>query len=118
MPLEENVEHEAVLVHSPPKPVSNAVNSRTHLVQMPPGTPSGFPVIQILRKEGSEFDAPFAQGFVTDHNAAHVEQFLNIPVTQGKSVVKPDSVLDDGHGEAVAVRFRVSHGRPAYPGPS
>ena len=44
MPLEENVEHKTVLVHGPPKPVSNAVHTRTHLVEMPPGTPSGFPV--------------------------------------------------------------------------
>ncbi len=32
MPLEENVEHEPLLVHSPPKPVSNAIDARTHLV--------------------------------------------------------------------------------------
>jgi len=44
MPLKEDVEHEPVLIHGPPKPVSNAINIRTHLVEMPPGTPSGFPV--------------------------------------------------------------------------
>jgi len=44
VPLEENVEHEPVLVHGPPKPVSYAFHARTHLVEMPPGTPSGFPM--------------------------------------------------------------------------
>ena len=44
--LEENFEHEAVLVHRSPEPVSDAIDARTHLVQMPPGTPSGFPVAQ------------------------------------------------------------------------
>ncbi len=48
MPLKENVEHEPVFVHGPPKPVSNAINARTHLVEMPPGTPAGFPVAQVL----------------------------------------------------------------------
>jgi hypothetical protein len=32
MPLEENVEHEPVFVYGPPKPVSNAVHTRTHLI--------------------------------------------------------------------------------------
>lgn len=66
MPLKENVEHETVFVHGPPKPVSNAVHTRTHLVQMPPGTPAGFLVAQVLCEERTEFDAPLAEGFVTD----------------------------------------------------
>ena len=36
MPLEENVKHETVLVHGPPKPVSNAIDARTDLVELPP----------------------------------------------------------------------------------
>ena len=44
MSLKENDEHGFVLVHSPPKPVGNPIYARTHLVQMPPRTPSGFPV--------------------------------------------------------------------------
>jgi len=31
--------------------------------------------------------------------AALVEHFLNIPVTQWKAVVEPDSLLDDDHGK-------------------
>ena len=56
MPLKQNVEHEAVLVHGSPQPVSNAVHARTHLVEMPPGTPSGFPVAQVFSEEGCELD--------------------------------------------------------------
>ena len=73
MPLEENVEHETVLVHGPPKPVSNAVHGCTDFVQVPSGTPSGFAVTQVFNEEGSEFDTPFAQGFVADLDAALVE---------------------------------------------
>ena len=43
-------------------------------------------------------------------NAALVQQFLDIPVTQGKVVVQPDGVLDDTHWETVAVRLGVGHG--------
>jgi hypothetical protein len=55
VPLEEDVQHEPV--SCPPaakrphgrcsgqdEPMSNAIDTRTDLVQMPPGTPSGFPV--------------------------------------------------------------------------
>ena len=44
VPLKQDVEHEPVLVYCSPEPVSDAIHARTHLVEMPPGTPSGFPV--------------------------------------------------------------------------
>ena len=56
MPLKEDVEHETVLVYCSPQPMSDAIHARTHLVEMPPGTPSGFPVAQVFSDEGSELD--------------------------------------------------------------
>ena len=50
-------------------------------------------------------------------NAALVQQFLHVPATQGKAVVQPDRVLDDCHGETVAVGLGVGHGQSAYPDP-
>ena len=44
VPLKENIEHEAVLVDRPPQPMPEAIDARTDLVQMPAGTPSGFPL--------------------------------------------------------------------------
>ena len=130
MPLKENVEHEPVLVHGPPavkraqarcsdqdEPVSNAIDARTDLVHMPSGTQTGFPMAQFFGEERSEFYAPFAEGFVTDLDAALVEQFLNVPVAQRKAMIEPDGVLDNGHRETVAVGLGVGHGRAAYPDP-
>ena len=37
---------------------------------------------QFFGEERSEFYAPFAEGFVTDLDAALVEQFLNVPVAE------------------------------------
>jgi len=54
---------------------------------------------------------------VANLNAALVEQFLHVPVTQWKVVVEPDSVLDDGHKRAVAIWLSVGHGGSAYPDP-
>ena len=60
-------------------------------------------------EQRAELDGPFAEGFVTDDHAALVQQFLNIPVAQRKTVIQPDSVLNDGHGKAVAVGLDVRH---------
>ena len=79
--LQQNFEHEAVLVQCPPKPVSNAIHGRTHLVEMPSGTPSGFPMAQFFDEERSELDTPFAEGLMADLNAALVQQFLHVSVT-------------------------------------
>ena len=130
MPLKENVEHESVLVHGPPavkrgqprcsdqdEPVANAIDARTDLVHMPSGTLTGFPMAQFFGEERYEFYAPFAEGFVTDLDAALVEQFLNVPVAQRKAMIEPDGVLDGDHGETVAVWFGVGHGQSDYPDP-
>ena len=117
-----------MLDHGPPHPRPGAAHACPYFVEMPPGTPTGFPVPQVFSEEESKLDPPFAQSLVTDLNAALVESFLNIPVAtkrphgrcsgqeaQGKSVIQPESVLDDGHRKAVAGGFRVSHARSAYP---
>jgi len=89
IPLEKNVEYEALLVDRPPKPVSNAIHARTGLVEMPPGTQTGFPVAQIFREERGKFHVPLTEGLVTDLNAALEEQFLHISVAERKTVVQP-----------------------------
>jgi len=51
---------------------------------------------------------------VTDLDATLVKQLLNVSVTQGKSVVEPNGVLDDRHGKAVAVGLGIGHSGSAY----
>ena len=97
--------------------MSDAIDARTHLVEMPPGTPPGFPVAQVFCEQWTELDAPFAESFMADLNAALVQQFLDISVAERKMVVQPDRVLDDRHRETVAVGLGVGHGQSAYPSP-
>jgi len=106
-----------VLVHSSPKPVSTALDGRTHLVEMPPGTPPGSPVAQVFSEEGSKLNIPFAKCFVADLNPALMEQFLHVTVNQGEAVIKPNGMLNDDHRESVAVRLGVGHDGSAYPDP-
>ena len=44
VPLEQDVEHETMLVDRPPQPMLNAINVGTDLVQKPAETPPGFPL--------------------------------------------------------------------------
>jgi hypothetical protein len=117
VPLKQDTEYNTVFVHCSPEPMSDAIDACTHINQMPPGTPTGFPVAKFIGEQRPEFDTPFTEGLVTDLDAALVEQFLNITVAQGETVVQPNRMLDDGHGEAVAVGLWVGHGRSAYPDP-
>jgi hypothetical protein len=84
---------------------------------MTPRTPTGFAVVRVFSGAGSEFDAPLAEGLMADPNAVLVQQFLHDLLLRGKKVVGPDGVLDDEHGEAVAVGLGVGHGRSAHLGP-
>ena len=91
VPLKQNVKHETVLVDTPPQPVSDAIYHCADLIQIPPGTPPGFPVAQFFNEQRAEFHAPLAQRFVANPDAALVQQFLHVTVTQGEAVVQPRS---------------------------
>jgi len=54
---------------------------------------------------------------VTGQNAALVQHFLNVTVTERKTVVQSDSLLRDDRGKAVAVGLDVRYGWSAYPEP-
>jgi len=118
MLLEENVEHGAVLVNRPPKPVSNAVHARIHLIEMPPRVPTGLSVAQVFGEEGSELDAPLAKGLMTHLDTALVKQFLHVSVNQGKAVVELlwacwMMALGNGGGKAWRRSRRVSLPQPS-----
>jgi hypothetical protein len=55
---------------------------------------------------------------MADLDAVLVHQLLHVSVTQRKAVVEPNGLLDDDHGEAVAVRLGIGHGESACPAPA
>jgi len=87
----------------------DATDRRTHLVEMPAGTPAGFPLTKSFREEWAEFETPLAESHMADLNAALVQQFLHVSVAERKPVVEPESVLDDAYRETVAVGLEVDH---------
>lgn len=89
-------------------------NDNMHLIQMPPGTPSGFPVAQFLSEERSEFDVPLAKGFVTDVDSSFMKKLLNITLAKRKAVVQPQGIPNHAQWETVSIGFPVSHSSGAY----
>jgi hypothetical protein len=72
-----------------------------HLVQVPPGTPTGFPVAETLGEEVTELDAPSANGLTRHGDAPFQQEFFDIPIAQAEAVIEPDGIADDCEGEPV-----------------
>ena len=89
-------------------------NDNMHLIQMPPGTPTGFPVAQFLSEERSAFDVPLAKGFVTDVDSSFMKKLLNITLAKRKAVVQPQGIPNHAQWETVSIGFPVSHSSPPY----
>ncbi|BBN97086.1 hypothetical protein DEGR_38190 (plasmid) [Deinococcus grandis] len=114
--LKQNVQHVPVFVDRSPQPMLDPADLDADLIQMPSRTPPGFSMAQFLGQEWGELDVPLPQRFVTDLDAALVEQLLNVPLAEGEAVVQPQSVADHAQGKTVAVGLPVSHSSPAYRG--
>ena len=112
--LQEDVKHSALFIHRPPEPVFDSTNDNMHLIQMPPGTPSRFPVTQFLSEERSEFDVPLTKGFMADVNSSLVEQLLNVTLAEWEPVIKPQGIPNHAQWETVSIGLPVSHSSAAY----
>jgi len=53
--------------------VGDATHDHVHFIQMPPGTPTGFPVAQALTEFTTEIDAP---------DADRLARYLNAPLEE------------------------------------
>ena len=112
--LQEDIKHGPLFIYRSPQPVFDPANDNMHLIQMPPGTPTGFPMTQFFGQEWGKFDVPLAKSFVTDVNSSLMEQLLNVTLAERKAVVKPQSIPNHAQGEAVSIGLAVSHSLAAY----
>ena len=101
--LNEDVEHNAVLIHGAPKIVLHALDPDEHLVQVPL-VPGPWPsAAQAVGKAPAEFLAPAPNGLIGDDNATFSQKQLDIPQAEAEHMVQPDSMADDLGGKAMAV---------------
>ena len=93
--LHEDVDHVAVLVHSPPQVLLPILNLDEHFVQIPgvaqlaPTSPQR---AGILRPEGA---ASPSNRLVGDRNPALREQVFRVAEAETETVVQPDRLTDD-----------------------
>ena len=106
--LQEDVKHGTLFIDRPPQPVVDPTHDNMHFIQMPPGTPTGFPVTQLLGQEWGKFDVPLVERIVADVDSPLVEQLLNVTLAERKAVVKPQGVPNHAQWKAVSLGFTVS----------
>src|SRR5208283_2424549 len=101
--LNEDVEHNAVLVHGAPKVTLHALDPDEHLVHVPLVAGSWPPAAQAVSKALAEFLAPAPNGLIGDDDATFSQEQLSIPQAEAEHMVQPDSMADDLGGKTMAV---------------
>ena len=101
--LNEDVEHNAGLIHGAPKIVLHAPDPDEHLVQVPPARGPWPSAAQAAGKAPAELLAPAPNSLIGDHNATFSQEQLDIPQAEAEHMVQPDSMSDDLGGKAMAV---------------
>ena len=77
--LNEDVEHNAGLIHAAPKIVLHALDPDEHLVQVPPARGPWPSAAQAAGKAPAELLAPAPNSLIGDHNATFSQEQLDIP---------------------------------------
>src|SRR3954468_24988563 len=100
--LDENVEHEAILVDGPPEPVLLASDLHLDLVQVPLVSGTGQPAPDLVGEALAELARPLADCLMADRDAAGRQHLIHHAQAQRKAEVEPDRVADDLAWKAVA----------------
>ena len=99
--LNEDVEHNAGLIHAAPKMVLHALDPDEHLVQVPP-VPGPWPsAAQAVGKAPAELPAPAPNSLIGDDNATFSQEQLDIPQAEAEHMEQPDSMPDNLGGKAM-----------------
>src|SRR4051795_11126813 len=69
-PLDQDVEHEAILVNGPPEPVLLSPDHQAHFVEVPFVTRTGEPAPDLVGERLAELARPLAHGFMAHVDAA------------------------------------------------
>jgi hypothetical protein len=99
--LDQDVQHEPVLVDRVPKPVLHPSDLHRDLVQVPFIAGPGQPAADLVGEPLAELQAPLPYGFMADRNAAGGEDLINVAQAERKAEIEPDGEADDLGWEAV-----------------
>jgi hypothetical protein len=76
--LHEDIEHDPVLIHSPPEIVQRAVDPDEHLVEVPGVAGLRSPLPEPFREVATEFPAPVSNTLVVHDHAAFSQDQLDV----------------------------------------
>src|SRR5580692_380804 len=100
--LDENVENEAILIDSAPKPVLPASDRDHNLIHVPLVAASRCAPANAIGILPAEFLGPMTNTFVANVNAAGGEHFLDHPQAERKSKIEPNCVRNHIGWEAMS----------------
>jgi hypothetical protein len=100
--LNENVEHDAILIDGSPKIVLHALDSDENFIHVPLVPWPWSAASQAVGETRAEFLAPASHRLVGNNDAALSQYQLNISQAEAKHVVQPNRVADNLGGEPMA----------------
>src|SRR4029079_18395968 len=111
-PLNQNIDHVAVLIHGAPQILLFTVDSNEDFVQVPNIAEAALTPLQLSGIVRTELLTPNSNRFIRDDDSAFGEKILHIPEAQTEAMVNPDSIADDFWRETMTVIARpaVFHG--------
>jgi hypothetical protein len=101
--LNQDVEHNPILVDGAPEVVLNTLDPDENLIQVPFIAWPRPPVAHAIGERRGKILAPAPDCLVGDNDAALSQNKLNIPQTEAEDVVQPDGVADNLGGEPMAI---------------
>src|SRR3954471_5556958 len=100
--LDQDVEHNPILVDGPPEPVLLAADHQAHFVEMPFIARTGQPAPDLVGERLAELEAPLAHSLVAHVDAAGGQHLFDHAQAQRKAEVQPHGVADDLARKAIA----------------
>jgi len=101
--LNQDVEHNAVLIHGTPKIVLHALDPDEHLVHVPLVSRPWSAASRAACEALAELLGPLTNRLIGDNDAPFSQKQFNIPQAEAEYVIQPDCVVDDLGGKAMAV---------------
>src|SRR4051794_40825191 len=100
--LDENVEHNPILVNSPPEPVLLAADHQAHFVEVPFIARAWQPTPDLVGEALAELARPLPHGLMAHVDAAGGQHLFDHAQAQREAEVEPHGVADDLAWKAVA----------------